>query len=89
MRPQPKFARIAKYLPRGVDVARKSGSMDRVVNDTGIVYSPHGDYIITMFYNGNTASEEEYRTHFRKFMGENLLADLSKKVYDIWADELS
>ena len=86
MRPQPKFVRIAKYLPRGVDVARKGGSMDRVVNDTGIVYSPHGDYIITMFYNGNTACEEEYIAHQRRFMGENLLADLSKRVYDIWVE---
>lgn len=85
MRPDP--ARISKYLPSNVTVSRKSGSMDRVVNDTGIVYTPKGAYIITMFYNGNTASEAEYKAEERRLLGEKLLEDLSKKVYDIFMDD--
>jgi len=85
---RPDRARIAKYLPGGVVVSRKGGSMDRVVNDTGVVFTPEGDYIVTMFYNGNTASEEEYRVQGRRLLGTELIENLSKRVYDIFVEDI-
>lgn len=73
--------RIPKYLPKGTVVAHKTGTMDRVVNDVGIVYTPKGDYILSMFYNGNTASAEEYAENSHGFFGEELLAHISKDIY--------
>ncbi|MBR0051446.1 MAG: serine hydrolase [Firmicutes bacterium] len=74
-------ARIPKYLPKGTVVAHKTGSMDRVANDAGIVYTPQGDYILSMFYNGNTASAEEYESNDHAYFSEELLAHLSEAIY--------
>lgn len=76
--------RIPKFLPVGTAVAHKTGTMDRVANDVGIVYSPKGDYILSLFYNGNTASEEEYRENDHNFFSENLLAVISREIYDAY-----
>lgn len=77
-------ARIPKFLPVGTIVAHKTGTMDRVANDVGIVYSPKGDYVLSMFYNGNTASDEEYRENDHNFISENLLATVSREIYDAY-----
>lgn len=76
--------RIPKYLPSGLEVAHKTGTMDRVANDAGIVYTAKGDYILSMFYNGNVASEEEYAANDHNFVGDELLAHLSKEIYDLF-----
>ena len=76
--------RIPKYLPKGTPVAHKTGTMDRVANDAGIVYTPKGDYILTLFYNGNTASDEEYMSNSRGFFSEALLAHISEDVYNAY-----
>ena len=76
--------RIPKYLPKGTAVAHKTGTMDRVVNDVGIVYTPKGDYILTMFYNGNTADEAEYAANPHGHFGEELLAGISRDIYDAY-----
>lgn len=73
--------RIPKYLPKGTVVAHKTGSMDRVANDVGIVYTPEGDYILSLFYNGNTASEDEYSWNTHNFFSEALLAHISEDIY--------
>lgn len=83
MRPQPAWARIGKYLPKNVTAARKTGSLDRVVNDAGIVYSPKGDYILVTFYNGNVADEEEYLQDDKWNLASEMIAQLSKTIYDI------
>lgn len=80
-------SRIPKYLPYGVAVAHKTGTVNRVGNDVGIVYTAKGSYILTLFYNGNTASKEEYwgankQGHF----GDELLAKLSREVYDVYVE---
>ena len=80
-------ARIPKYLPKGTIVAHKTGSMDRVANDAGIVYTPHGDYILSMFYNGNTASVEEYDSNDHAYFSEELLAHLSEAIYQEYIKE--
>src|SRR3990167_7742323 len=40
--------RIPKYLPEETIVAHKTGELDGVKHDTGIVFSPKGDYIIVL-----------------------------------------
>lgn len=80
-------SRIPKKLPAGTSVAHKTGSFDRLVCDSGIVYTEKGDYIITLMYNGNLADEEEYYiVNKGGFYGESLMAELSKEVYDIYTE---
>ncbi len=87
MRPQPAAARIGTYLPKNVVVARKTGSLDRIVNDAGIVFSPNGAYVLVTFYNGNVASEEEYMSDNKWLLGSDMIARLSKKIYDIMQED--
>ena len=87
MDPIPQKARIAKYLPKGVRAARKTGSLTScLLNDAGVVYTPKGDYAIVTFYNGHVGSEEEYWSADCYRNGEELLAQASKAVYDIYMD---
>lgn len=80
-------SRIPKLLPSGTPVAHKTGTFDRLVCDSGIVYTNKGDYIITMMYNGNLADEEEYyNKNIGGSYGESLLSDLSKKVFDLFIE---
>ena len=74
--------RIPKFLPGNIEVAHKTGTMDRVANDVGIVYTPKGDYILTLFYNGNTASEEEYNKNVHGIMSDSLLAEISRDIFE-------
>ena len=73
-------SRIPKYLPAGCSAAHKTGSMLRVANDAGIVYTPKGDFILSLFYNGNTASEEEYKANVSGRLGDELLANLARDI---------
>jgi beta-lactamase class A len=45
--------RIPKYLPDGTVVAHKTGELDGVKHDAGIVFSPKGDYIIVLLSDTN------------------------------------
>lgn len=40
--------RIPKYLPKNIIVAHKTGELDKVKHDAGIVFSPNSDYIIVL-----------------------------------------
>lgn len=40
--------RIPKYLPESIPVAHKTGELDRVKHDAGIVFAPSGDYIFVV-----------------------------------------
>lgn len=73
--------RIPKKLPAGVRVAHKTGSIDHLANDCGIVYTDCGNYVLTLFYNGNLASEEEYEGSEWTAVGNRLLSGLSAEVY--------
>ena len=55
--------------------------MDKVANDCGIVYTAKGDYILCLFYNGNTASQEEYDANKKGRFSDGLLAEISKEIY--------
>ena len=73
-------SRIPKYLPDGCNAAHKTGTMTRVANDAGIVYTPAGDFILSLFYNGNVASEEEYNANATGRLGDELLANLARDI---------
>ena len=74
-------SRIPKELPRDVEVAHKTGTMDKVANDCGIVYTEKGDYMLCLFYNGNTATQEEYDANIKGRFSDGLLAEISKEIY--------
>jgi beta-lactamase class A len=38
--------RIPRYLPNDITVAHKTGLLKNTVSDVGIVFTPHGDFII-------------------------------------------
>ncbi|MBE6961551.1 MAG: serine hydrolase [Ruminococcaceae bacterium] len=88
MDPIPKKARLAKYLPKGVRVARKTGSLTNCLcNDAGVVYTPKGDYVIVTFYNGNVGTKEEWEKDGSAGAAEEFLARISKAVYDIYMED--
>ena len=77
-------ARIPAKLPDGVTVAHKTGSIDHVTNDSGIVFTANGDYVLSLFYNGNLASVEEYEGTSWGTVGTALLAQLSADIYNVY-----
>ena len=77
-------ARIPAKLPEGTPVAHKTGSIDHLTNDCGIVYTANGDYVLTLFYNGNLASEEEYEGTNWGDMGNSILSQLSADIYNAY-----
>lgn len=81
-------SRIPKYLPYGVSVAHKTGTVNRVGNDVGIIFTEKGSFILTLFYNGNTANKQEYwGENLKGCFGDELLANLSKDIYDAYMAE--
>ena len=74
-------SRIPKHLPRGIEVAHKTGTMDKVANDCGIIYTDKGDYILCLFYNGNVAAPEEYDANVKGSFSDTLLAELSRDIF--------
>lgn len=63
--------RIPKYLPSEIDIAHKTGELDTVKHDAGIVYSPKGEYIIVLM------SDTDDLTH-----AAEIEAQISKKVWE-------
>jgi len=63
--------RIPKYLPEKVEVAHKTGELDYVKHDAGIVFSKKGDYIVVFL------SETSNPSH-----AAEVEAHLSKVIYD-------
>lgn len=74
-------ARIPAKLPEGTPVAHKTGSVDHLTNDCGIVFTGSGDYVLALFYNGNLASKEEYEGTGWGNVGNGILAQLSADIY--------
>ena len=88
MDPIPKKARLGKYLPAGVRVARKTGTLTSCLcNDAGVVYTPKGDYAIVAFYNGNVGTKEEWQKEGIVREAEELLAQVSKVTYEIYMED--
>jgi len=71
-------ARIPGLLPKGTDVAHKSGTISGSINDTGIVFLPDnaGHVAITVFMR-NTRATTAAR--------ERVIADISRYAYDFFS----
>ena len=74
-------SRIPRHLPPGLKIAHKTGSLDRVANDVGIVYGKKKNYVLALFYNGNAADEEEYARNEKGLFGDDLLAEISRDIH--------
>lgn len=62
--------KLPKYLPIGTVVAHKTGEINFLTHDAGIVYTKNGDYIIVVFSKSNYPSEAKER-----------IAQISRLVY--------
>lgn len=79
--------RLPKLLPTSTRVAHKTGSVDRITNDAGIVFTLRGNYILTLLYNGNLASKEEYQKNKGRSLSDPFLAEISKVVYNKFTNQ--
>jgi len=66
--------KLPRYLPEGTVVAHKTGEIDYLSHDGGIVYAPTGDYIIVVL------SESSYPPG-----AEERIAQISKRVFDYFS----
>jgi beta-lactamase class A len=67
--------RIPRYLPRKVVVAHKTGLEHKVCHDAGIVYTGHGDVLISVLTEGDTGA----------VIAERMIGRISKLVYKVYA----
>ncbi len=80
--------RIPQNLPEDTVVAHKTGTIDRLAVDLGIVYAPKGDYILCLFYNGNLAYDKaDYDANQGGKIGSAYLADLSGAIYQAYMED--
>lgn len=64
--------RLDLYLPEEVVIAHKTGDLDNLEHDGGIVYLPGGEYIICVLTNEVKTNKE----------GREIIGKISKMVYD-------
>lgn len=76
--------RIPYYLPENIKVSHKTGTMGQLVNDAGIVFTPKGDYILALFYDGNAAYQEDSLHIGNVHKYEQSLAELSRDIYSLY-----
>jgi beta-lactamase class A len=68
--------KIPKYLPDEITIAHKTGELDSVTHDAGIVYTPKGNYIeVVMTDTDNPPAAVEK------------IAELSRQVYNYFSTE--
>ena len=63
--------KLPKYLPENVEIAHKTGEIDRFSHDAGIVFFEKGDYIIVVLSETDNSPAANER-----------IADISKKVFE-------
>lgn len=68
--------KLPKYLPKNTVVTHKTGEIDFLSHDAGIVYAPKGDYIIVVL------SDSDYPQG-----AEERIAQISKAVYDYFVKQ--
>jgi beta-lactamase class A len=64
---------IPKYLPKGVEVAHKTGSITGVHHDAAIVFHPNGKKYVLVLLSKNLKDFDK---------GTDQLAQISKSIYD-------
>jgi beta-lactamase class A len=69
--------KLPKYLPKGTVIAHKTGEIDYLSHDGGIVYVKNGDYVIVVL------SDSDYPPG-----AEERIARISKSVFDYFSDDL-
>lgn len=74
-------SRIPRYIPQNIAIAHKTGTLDRIANDAGIIYAGDADYILAVFYNGNKATDEVYAKNIKGADGDQFIADLSRALF--------
>jgi beta-lactamase class A len=86
---------IWRGVPRGVEVADKTGNLEGVLNDAGIVYSPYGDYILSIFTWGFKDSREARllindlaRITYEEYTGEKITVPVRKSVRKAKSEKL-
>lgn len=62
--------KLPKNLPDGVVIAHKTGELDNYTHDAGIVFTPHGNYIIVVLTQSDAPS-----------LAQGRIADISQAVY--------
>ncbi|MBQ2967029.1 MAG: serine hydrolase [Clostridia bacterium] len=70
--------KIPHFLPDGTTVANRSGETSAVQNDTAIVYTEKGDFILSVMISDYTNSSEE---------AEDVIASMSEAVFNYITDE--
>jgi len=68
--------KLPKYLPVGIVIAHKTGELDFLTHDAGIVYTKNGDYVIVVF------SESDYPPGAKE-----RIAQISKAVYNYFLEK--
>lgn len=58
---KPRRTRLAKKLPAGWKVAHKTGLLRRACHDSGVIFTPDGDYAITVLTGRNRSYREAKR----------------------------
>lgn len=71
--------KIPKYLPKNVKVAHKTGSINKVEHDSGIVYLPDGRKYVLVILSKDLDSNEA---------GKETIAKISKLIYDYMIGQL-
>lgn len=71
------YEMMKRYLPEGVVVANKSGSIDKMKADIGIVYAKCATYIVAIFC--DELSEVSYAVDNK---GHLAVAEISKLIFD-------
>ena len=74
LKAQTRFNKIPAQLPEGVKTANKTGELDNVENDAGIIYDSKNDVVI-VFMSQNLSSAGS---------AQNTIATLSRTIYDYY-----
>lgn len=68
--------KLPLYLPEDVEIAHKTGELDAVTHDAGIVFTDNGDYIIAVL----SESEEPD-------VAADVIAEVSREVYEYFQSQ--
>lgn len=77
MKRQQATGRLDLYLPvddEGIVIAHKTGDLDRLEHDVGIVYLPARDYIICVLTNGTKTNKD----------GREIIGEISRVVFEAY-----
>jgi len=72
-------SRLPLFLPPDLEIAHKSGSLQSVFHDVGIIYTPVGNYILCILTKEMPS----------KAMGELVIAEMSRLIYEAFIQEAS